>query len=134
MKRYILALALAGVGCSERPQPHPAQKTEDPAEKFAVGRDIEYPSLIAKDLKGRKYEICESASTIMGIDQKALREAKYPSCATDDSLVRPLGDEHYAIDSWVEVGGVRTEYSGEAVITEVGGIPRSVRFTRLEKK
>jgi hypothetical protein len=144
MKRRLKVLAvltcLAGVGCVDVSQPNQAQE-EPAAKKFAVGQDIEFPAIIAKDLKGRKYEICSDAHVIVGIklvpslklpvDFKA-HGLTFPDCIDDKSQVQLVGDEHYAIKSWVEIGGVRTGYSGEAVITEEGGVPRSTRFTRLD--
>jgi hypothetical protein len=153
VKRLILALtALAGVGCGgpDRP-PETAQTKQAWREnmrqlrekynldaqgepKVAVGKAIPFPSLIATDDIGRRWAICEFAQRIVRETQLSLPAAgKFPDCTKDyQSQVEDLGDGRYAINSWVEIAAVRTAYSGDAVITEVGGEPRTIRIIRLD--
>lgn len=134
-RALIVALAaLAGVGCGDRP-PERAQTKRpqpEPAPKFAIGKDIPFPSLIAKDGPGPRFFICEVAHRI--VEGKLKIPAGYgsPDCTGDQSQVQDLGDGRYAISSGVEIELVWREYTGEAVITAVDGIPRTVRITRLD--
>jgi len=136
MKRRLIigAAVLVCVGCGP-------QTTRQEPGKFAVGQEIEFPDIIAKDLKGRKYEICMDAqaivkNTVGGPGTGAQLKAPgltFPDCLDDQSQVQYVGDGKYAISSWVEMAQTRTAYSGDAVIVEdEGGVPRTLRITRLD--
>jgi hypothetical protein len=140
----VVVAALACVGCNpeNRPSdeavccaiPKPNEPPNRPQPE--VGKDIYYPAIFAQNLNARKFVICGDAHAIVKSKLKALyqgaTEATFPNCIDDKSQVQPLGDEHYAISSWVEFALARTKYIGEAVITEENGVARTLRITRLD--
>jgi hypothetical protein len=134
MKRLILALAaLAGVGCGSGGSGSGSAEIPPAYAEYKVGQDIPFPNLIAKDAKGRKFDICENAQAVVRSELKVGSGAKFPNCIGDHAQVQDIGNAHYSIDSWVEIAGVRRTYSGDALILEnEDGSPHATRITRLE--
>lgn len=124
--------ALAAVGCGDLPtaQKQAARKQPDAAQKFAVGKDIDYGNLFAQDDRARRASICLIAQGI--IQRQVSGPSTFPSCTGDQSQVEAVADGNYAIRSWVDLAQGRTYYSGEAVIAEENGKARTIRITRLD--